>query len=165
MTRRSTRPKPRAATCAAASALDHLDWAAGIAGKVARDFRLRGAEREDLVGVAHLAVCELLAKPVGRNGFDPSVMPAGGSLPEFFRGWAYLSVRCACVREAERLRGGGTFRTKRPGRVIVAAPLGDSGEWVDDCRDQPEPRDLAPADLDLPPPAVVYGRRLAGGSR
>ena len=109
------------------SAAAHLDWAAQIARTVARKGRLHGQELLDLISTAHVALLELIAS----DTFDQSQVPAGGSLSGAFRGWAYLTIRCACVREAMRMRGGGTFHTHRPGRVIVADPLGDTAAAIE----------------------------------
>lgn len=61
------RPAARVSSCSAVAAADHLDWAAGVALAVAHAGRFRGAERDDLVSVAHLTLIELLARdPAGR---------------------------------------------------------------------------------------------------
>lgn len=155
-------PRPSCASCAGVAAETHVDWATGVAAAVARAFNFRGQEREDVVSVALLTLCELVIRPAGDGGFDPARVPAGGDPAQAFRGWAYRWVRTACVREAERLRGGGTFNTKRPGKLVVADPLGDSDERVGDGHEATEPRDRTPAELEGPPgPAVPRGRRLA----
>jgi hypothetical protein len=117
------------------SVLDHADWAAGIAGQVARRYRLRGQEREELVAHAHLTVCRVLDS--GR--FDPTEGLRNNDVAGAFRGWAYPTVLCECSREAQRLRGGGLFHTIRPEHLFAVADLGDHGGDLADGGWLPDP--------------------------
>lgn len=125
----------------------HLEWAeTRIARPVAAKYHLHGQEADDVVQVAVLALCELCAS--GR--FDP---PPGAELVGAFRGWAYLTIKCACARAAVELRGGGTFRTVRPENRVVVAELGDAaGGVADDGAD-----DTVLEDPPVKPDAVIEG--------
>jgi hypothetical protein len=147
----------------AISAEHHLEWAARAARKVARRYGLRGAELDDLVSVAHLTLCELCRR---EDGFDPARVPATGNVRDAFRGWAYPWVKCACEREALRIRGGGLFVTARPENVKVAGALGDAAEAVVDEEPEPEPRPDGVAGthmVDAKP--GNYGRTFRGTGR
>lgn len=119
-----SRPLARCGNCAAVSITDQLDWAKGIACMVARRYHLRGQERDELIGTAHLTLCEL------EKRFDPS-RAIGGDVEGAFRGWAYRFIVCACRREAERLRGGGTFHTIRPENLFSVKELGDNSDLAE----------------------------------
>lgn len=153
-----SRPLARCGNCAAVSITDQLDWVKGIACMVARRYHLRGQERDELIGTAHLTLCEL------EKRFDPS-RAIGGDVEGAFRGWAYRFVVCACRREAERLRGGGLFHTIRPEkRTFSVSDMGEGDvnlSTEDDLPDTLPDAELPPA---MPKPTSVYGRRLTEGS-
>lgn len=130
--------------------LDHVEWAKRkIARKVRKRYRFLSdsAEQDDLESVA---IVTLYTKV---KDFDYSMVPAGGDVVEYFRGWMHQWILSECVREARRLRNGGTYHTRREvrGAALVAEPLGHAAEMEID-----EPyRDDADEDereYDLPPP-------------
>lgn len=143
---------------------DHLDWAAGIARGLARNYRLRHQEAEDLVSEAHAKLCECAARPAAAGGFSPLRAVDAADLAVSFRVWAYLSVWKACDREAQRLRGGGLFRTIRPALLFTVGALGDSAELVAaDPEPLPPPRPPAePAPADRPRTARIAGLTISG---
>ncbi len=153
---------------------DQLEWASGIARQVARRGGLRGQELDDLVGVAHYVLCDLISRPVSRNGFDLRRVPASGDPEAAFRGWAYLTIRSECVRMSRRLRNGGTYHTCRPHLAPAAVTvLGDSAEELEERTQQEEAdrqfaHDVAEwyrREIMDPLEDVPYGRRLALGRR
>ncbi len=124
---------------------DYLDWATRHALVVADSFGLIGADREDVVSVAHLTLCQQFAKPIGRGGFDVGKYAAVHNFRAAVEAWAYRWVRTACVREAKRIKGGGTFRTKKDPATIYVDSLGDAcDDLVDQSHD--EPRDMTSKD-------------------
>lgn len=148
------------ATASPVQATDHLEWAAQIARRVARKGRFRGQELLDLISAAQLALLEKIAD----GGFDADThMPSGGEPIGAFRGWAYLTIRCACVREAMRLRGGGTFDTRRPVGLVIADPMGDSVGVFEDEPAKPTP-DAALGNLMLDDKPSRYGRTFRRGN-
>lgn len=121
--------------------VQHLEWAATIAGHVGRRYRFQkdSQERADLVSVAYLTLVRKC------RGFRPEMVPAGGDPAGAFRGWVHPTVWKECLREARRLRNGGTYRTRQElsGVALTAEPFGeDSGMWILDHRDdEAEPPD------------------------
>lgn len=94
----------------------HIDWAKAIGAGVASDFDFaaRSQERMDLEAAA---VAELTARC---RAFQPERVPEGGDAGGLLRGYAHLSIQKECRREAERLRNGGTYRTRREkGGLVV----------------------------------------------
>jgi hypothetical protein len=128
----------------------HLEWAENIARLIARIkpfyFAPRSQEADDLVAVAQMTLVRLAPR------FDFSRLPAGGDPNGLFRGWAHQHLRKECVREAERIRNGGTYNTTNEvsakGRVggipdrcptcAVVAGWG-TGPSFDEDEDEPEP--------------------------
>lgn len=109
---------------------EHLDWAKyTVALPVARRYGLCEQEVDDVVQVAVLALYKFAARR-GKKAFDPTRVPAGGDVCGAFRGLAYRTIHCACVRAVQEMRGGGTFRTVRPENLVTADPLGDAAEAV-----------------------------------
>ena len=158
------KPAARCRPCSAVSVESHLDWAAGIAGQVARKQHLTGPDRDELVSRAHLTICELIAKPITEGGFDAS-RANPGDVSGAFRGWAVRWVRCACRREAERLRGGGLFHTVRPENLRSTTNLGEADGDLSSVTQLPDDVQQ-PKELTTPFPCstVVRGRRIAEGN-
>jgi hypothetical protein len=101
------------------SNLTHLEWAAGVAGAIAYGMGLQGEhEVAELVSVAHMI---LWRRVVGDecNPFDPSQVPAGGSADGQFRGWVHRSIQGECIREARRIRAGGTKNPNKSVRCLA----------------------------------------------
>lgn len=92
----------------------HLQWAARVARGVARycGFRRGSQERAE---VEATAAYHLVRKA---RLFRAELVPPGGDADMLFRGWVHASIRAECLREARRLRGGGTFRSPRAGRHV-----------------------------------------------
>lgn len=100
----------------------HLDWARIVARGVCRGggFPRGGQEERDL---EQTAAAELVRK---LPAFDPGQVPPGGDPDMAFRGWVRPFLKCACDREALRLRNGGTYRTTRTPPVPVGDGVGDA---------------------------------------
>jgi hypothetical protein len=96
---------------------DHVEWARGIARTVRRAWHYAPGSQEeaDLESEAVLCVCESAA------AYEPARAVKTGDHFGAFRGWCKRDVQTACVREAERLRNGGTYNTRRrkPGREPI----------------------------------------------
>lgn len=136
---------------------DHLHWCEhAVARPVARKYRLRGQEADDVVQAALLKLLELVAA----DKFDVSRVPPDGDVGKAFQGWAIRWVRCEAVREALRIRGGGLFRTARAENVVVADPLGDAAGSVRADDEPGETPDVVAGNLlvDLKP--SCYGRQF-----
>jgi hypothetical protein len=121
---------------------DHMKWAQMIARGVrqAFHFKMGSQEEQDLEATAYLALVELMER------FDPSKIPSGVDPNHSFRGWAVLEVRCRCLREAYRLRNGGTYHTRREKaqkrvvveRLINGPDMVDPRSLVDDDEEEDE---------------------------
>lgn len=113
-------PAPRIDVTAADKAgLTHLDWAAGIARRRARRYRVRpGSAEEDLVvAEAQTRLIELALR------FRPGLVPAGGEPGGQFRGWACREVLTAATRECRRLWNAGTFKAVSEARLARRPPV------------------------------------------
>ncbi len=117
----------------AADPTAHVEWARRVARGVAKAFRFAPASQEEaeLEGEALLAMVGRSRAYIHRGGRDPL-----GA----FRGYAYSYVRSQCVREARRIRNGGTYRTRREADLppvevshlsVMKTPAGDPVELVD----------------------------------
>ena len=91
----------------------HHDWARSVGGAIARGYRLRGADAEDLVATAVLVMVSRAAV------FDPVRVPRGGDVSAAFRGYAHRRIVEECRLAAERLRGGGTYNRRRKAALCV----------------------------------------------
>ncbi len=121
---------------------DHMKWAQMIARGVrqAFHFKMGSQEEQDLEATAYLALVELMER------FDPSKIPSGVDPNYSFRGWAVLEVRCRCLREAYRLRNGGTYHTRREKaqkrvvveRLINGPDMVDPRSLIDDEENEEE---------------------------
>jgi len=136
------------------SILAELDWAADIARRVAHTSGFRDQEQDELVGVAHSMLNDLYIRPPEgtfserrgkyvNKGFDPCKVPIGGDCEGAFRGWAYKWIWKKCIREGERMRGGGLYITTRPENRPHIRTMGDDAEDLED--------DQAPQDCEEPP--------------
>lgn len=126
----------------------HLQWAENIGRAIAhaKGFLPRSQEEHDLVSAAHLLLCRRATT------FAAERVPLGGSAAGLFRGFCHQSIKWECLREASRMRAGGTFHS--PSRAeakevrIQALPtmtneLGDDEVVVEDRRVAPEPDEVA----------------------
>lgn len=97
--RKGESPKP---------ACSHLEWATRVAVRIAewRGFARRSQEAQDVISHATFTLVRKLAKFVPRESYGE-----GENVHGHFRGWIHPSLRAECLREAKRLRGGGTFHT------------------------------------------------------
>lgn len=103
--------------------VSHLDWAKGIARRIAQWKGLTGAQ--EVAEIESVAAYTLSRKLLQ---FEPLPVYADGeNIHGHFRGWIHLSLRAECLREIRRLRGGGTFRTPRGERRYNE----ETGEWED----------------------------------
>ncbi len=96
---RGAKPKPP---------VSHIAWATGIARRIARFLGHARDSQEEADIVAH-GLFTLVRK---LEMFVP--LPAyqdGDNVHGHFRGWVHISLRAECLREAKRLKGGGTFHT------------------------------------------------------
>jgi hypothetical protein len=86
----------------------HLEWATRIAARIAewRGFSRSSQEAQDIISHALFTLVRKLAKFAARPVYDE-----GENVHGHFRGWIHPSLRAECLREAKRLRGGGTFHT------------------------------------------------------
>ena len=97
----------------------HIEWATAIACSIARwrGFHRRSHEEAELVGVALFTLARK------RPHFTADRVPVGGDADGQFRGWIHMSVRAECLREAKRLRGGGTFHVPRALHEVIVEGL------------------------------------------
>jgi hypothetical protein len=149
------------------SNLTHLEWAAGVAGAIAYGMGLQGEhEVAELVSVAHMI---LWRRVVGDecNPFDPSQVPAGGSADGQFRGWVHRSIQGECIREARRIRAGGTKNPNKSVRCLALPSfVNEAGEEEVALRRRPRgDRRAGGSGRDAEPAARrEAGRVLAGVS-
>ena len=147
---------------------DHLKWVKAIARGVRADYRFgRGSQEEfDLEQTAAMALCRAavafdVETMAARNGIAVADVELVGA----FRGYASRYVRGECVREARRLRNGGTFHTRRERNADgskkrrIEVESADARRTPDGDRvELPDPRTVAPAGPDPGPglsPCVV----------
>lgn len=147
----------------AVSPPEHLDWVKRLARKVARAYRLRGQELDDLVQVGVVKLLERIASgeysPARAVDRDPVVS---------FRVWVARSILGACRDEAVRLRAGGLIRRRvRPENLVVADPLGDGANGVvkDDDGSPPVVPDGACACKLVDVKGGTYGRAFRWGRK
>lgn len=98
----------------------HLEWAAAIARRIARwrGFKARTQEEAEVVAHAHYTLVRKLTQFAPLPEYGP-----GQTADGHFRGWVHMSLRAECLREAKRLRSGGTFRTPRRSEEVIVEPL------------------------------------------
>jgi len=102
----------------------HYEWAERLAYKMAAALGVVGSQQvDDLRAAGRAAVAALCLR------FDPARNPLAAET-NAFRGWAKKTVRSEAVREAKRLRNGGTYSTRRenehePLTVTYLEPEGD----------------------------------------
>jgi hypothetical protein len=97
----------------------HLRWARSVGVCVAKRYRLRGHECDDLISVAYLEVIRLARR------FDPGQLEYGDP-GHLFRGWCKLALWTVCKRAAVNMRCGGLsglVRAASGGPPVVVEPL------------------------------------------
>jgi len=110
----------------------HEGWAAAIGAAIAKSHGLEGEEIED---VKSFAVALMLQKAykfdesTARRSFEArgdaeAVYDNDGA----FRGWVHPTIKSECHREAERLRNGGLYSTKRGTDKIVARQIPEESD-------------------------------------
>jgi hypothetical protein len=95
----------------------HIDWAERVGGSIAAAYRFppHSADREDVRAYAVLVMVQKA------KDYDPARLPPGGDHAKAFRGWCHPTLKSECVREAKRLRNGGTYHTRRDESAPVVA--------------------------------------------
>lgn len=102
----------------------HIEWAKAIGAGVASNYNF-AAGTEERADLEAAAVAELTARC---RAFQPSRVPPGGDAGGLLRGYAHQSIQKECRREAERLRNGGTYRTRREKGGLVVHGYSEGGE-------------------------------------
>lgn len=153
---------------------EHVDWAKKVAASISRDQRFPAGsqEEEELKAVAVLTLFRRAPD------FDPARVPPGGNAEALFRGWLHRCIVGACVREARRLRTGGTMHSAntRASASIRVGPLpvhdaeGFEEIAIEDQRETPEPDEPAEEPEPVPvepqparPPAAWFVCPTCGG--
>lgn len=96
---------------------DQLNWCRAIAKRVCKKHRLTGEDHlDDCTQSGVLEMCRKLPDFDRRINADQQDYDVVGA----FRGYAYLFVKKACEREAERLINGGSYKSRRQ---VNGAPL------------------------------------------
>lgn len=105
-----------------------LEWARHIARKTAKAYghAVNSDEANLVASEANLALLNLA------SSYNPSFSTTGKPNRNGFCGWARREVQTKCVREADRLRGGGTFDTCRPAHRPTVTALGDAAGSLPD---------------------------------
>lgn len=111
---------------------DQLGWVRRIAKKVCKRHRIHGpCELDDVCQSGAVEMCRVMPR------FEPE-LPAP-DLEGAFRGYAYLFVKKACEREAERLINGGSYKSRRQVKgapLIIGVPRSEictpSGEVIEE---------------------------------